>query len=255
MNEKSKRGLEIAANVLLYIVLAVALFSVIMAIVSKKDPDGAATVFGYQMRIVTSDSMGPCEYTDVSDFQIKSIPVSSLVFVQVMPEDKAAADDWYRSLRVGDVLTFRFVYTTQVTITHRIIAIEENADGFKIQLAGDNKSSEYGQLIQEIDTSVPNNTDYVIGKVTGQSYLLGVIMSFLMSKLGMILIIIAPCALIILFEFLKIAKVLNGDKKAREQSERDEQEKELIELRRKLAELEQTNSAQPAVNQEEGKEE
>jgi flagellar basal body-associated protein FliL len=246
---KLKKIGNILLNVLLYLFLALCIFTVILTVFSKKDADGAAEIFGYQLRIVTSDSMAACEHTDVSGFEIKSIPVRSMVFVQVMPDDAAKADEWYRSLKVGDVLTFRYVITTQVTITHRIASIEERENGFIIRLAGDNKSSKDGQLYQEIDTSIPNNTDYVIGKVTGQAYLLGVLMSFLMSQLGIVLIIIVPCVLIILLEAYKIVKVLSAEKKEREQAEKSETENELAALRRKLAELEKEKSTSAAASE------
>ncbi|MBQ8311202.1 MAG: hypothetical protein IJX80_09360 [Clostridia bacterium] len=237
-----KRIGNIVLNVLLYIFLAICIFSVFLTIFSKKDSDGAAEIFGYQMRVVTSDSMAACEHTDVSGFEIKDIPVRSMVFVKVMPDDPAEADAFYRNLELGDVLTFRYVYTTQVTITHRITAItEKDTGGFIIELAGDNKNSEDGQLIQVIDTSIPNNTNYVIGKVTGQAYLLGVIMSFLMTPVGIVLAIIVPCFIIILLEVVKIVKILTADKKKREQEEKEKKENELEELRRKLAELEKGN--------------
>lgn len=235
---KIKKIGNIALNVLLYIFLAICILSVFVTLLSKRDSDGAAEIFGYQMRVVTSDSMSESEFTDVSAYKIKDIPIRSMVFVKVMPDDPAKADEFYRSLAVGDVLTFRYVYTTQVTITHRITGIEEVEGGFKITLAGDNKSSEDGQLVQTIDTSIPNNTNYVIGKVTGQAYLLGLLMSFLMQPVGIILLIIVPCFIIILLEVLKIAKVLGADKKKREQEEKAKKDNELEELRRKLAELE-----------------
>ena len=165
---RMKKTGNIVLNVLMYIFLVLCVFSVIITIISKRDPDGAAEVFGYQMRVVTSDSMAECELTDVSAYKIKDIPIRSMVFVKVMPDEPAEADEFYRSLKVGDVLTFRYVYTTQVTITHRITSItEKDTGGFVIELAGDNKNSEDGQLTQIIDTSIPNNTNYVIGKVTG----------------------------------------------------------------------------------------
>ena len=242
---------NIALNVLLYIFLAICIFSVFVTVLSKRDSDGAAEIFGYQMRVVTSDSMSESESTDVSRFEIKDIPIRSMVFVKVMPDDPAKADEWYRSLRVGDVLTFRYVYTTQVTITHRITSItEKEAGGFVIELEGDNKSSEDGQLTQVIDTSIPNNTNYVIGKVTGQAYLLGFLMSFLMQPVGIILLIIVPCFIIILLEVLKIAKVLGADKKKREQEEKEKKDNELEELRRKLAELEREKIEQSTDNTE-----
>ena len=241
---KAKKIGKIALDVLLYIFLAICIFAVIVTVLSKRDSDAAAEVFGYQMRVVTSDSMSESEFTDVSAYKIKDIPIRSMVFVKVIPDDTDEADEFYRSLKVGDVLTFRYVYTTQVTITHRITDIEEIEGGFRITLAGDNKNSEDGQLVQVIDTSIPNNTNYVIGKVTGQAYLLGLLMSFLMQPVGMILLIIVPCFIIILLEVLKIAKVLGADKKKREQEEKEKKDNELEELRRKLAELEKQKTEQ-----------
>lgn len=248
---KLKKIGNIALNVLLYIFLAICIFSVFVTLLSKRDSDGAAEIFGYQMRIVTSDSMSESEFTDVSDYKIKDIPLRSMVFVKVMPDNPVKADKWYRNLKVGDVLTFRYVYTTQVTITHRITSIKEKeTGGFIIELAGDNKNSEDGQLVQIIDTSIPNNTNYVIGKVTGQAKIFGALMSFLMQPVGMILIIILPCFIIILLEIIKIAKVLSADKKKREQEEKEKKENELEELRRKVAELEKETSRQTAINTE-----
>ena len=253
---KIKKIGNIAVNVLLYVFLAICIFVVIMTVFSKKDSDGAAEIFGYQMRVVTSNSMAKCELTDVSDFKIKDIPLRSRVFVKVMPDDPDKADEWYRSLDEGDVLTFRYVYTTQVTITHRITNIKEKeTGGFVIELAGDNKNTEDGQSVQIIDTSIPNNTNYVIGKVTSQSYLFGVIMSFLMNPIAIVLIIIVPCFIIIMLELVKIIRVLGSDKKKREQAEKEQKDSEIEELRRKLAELEGKSGEQVTNNKEEIKEE
>ena len=238
---KIKKIGKIALDVLLYIFLAICIFSVFITVLSKRDSDGAAEVFGYQMRVVTSDSMSESDFTDVSAYKIKDIPIRSMVFVKVMPDEPAEADEFYRSLKIGDVLTFRYVYTTQVTITHRIISItEKETGGFIIELAGDNKNSEDGQLTQVIDTSIPNNTNYVIGKVTGQAYLLGLVMSFLMQPIGIVFAIIVPCVIIILLEVIKIVKMFSADKKEREREELEKKENELEELRRKLVQLEQS---------------
>ena len=227
------------ADIVVYVFLAVCIFTVVVTVLAKKDVDGAATVFGYQMRVVTSDSMGASEFTDVSEFKVKDIPIRSMVFVKIMPDNPERADNWYRKLQVGDVLTFRYVYTTQVTITHRIISITEKpSGGFVIELAGDNKNSEDGQLTQIIDTSIPNNTNYVIGKVVGQSYAVGVAMTFLQKPVAIVLLIMIPCLVIIFIEAIKIMRILNADKKQKEQDEKIQKDNELEELRRKLAALE-----------------
>ena len=172
------------SNVVLYTFLVLCILVVGVTILSKRDSDGAAEIFGYQMRVVVSDSMGACELTDVSDYDIKSIPIRSMIFVKVMPTDPAEATEWYRNLKEGDVVTFRYVYNSQITITHRITSIKEKQNGgFLIELAGDNKNAEDAQLYQTIDTSIPNNMNYVIGEVVGQSYLLGFIISLLMTPL------------------------------------------------------------------------
>lgn len=237
---------NIVANTLLYLFLAICVFSVLIAIVSKKDTDGAAELFGYQMRIISSDSMAECDLTDVSEYEIGSLPLRSMVFVEIMPQEEQQADQWYRSLKVGDVLTFRYVYTKQVTITHRIISIEEkDTGGFLIQLEGDNKNSDSQQMTQVIDTSIPENTNYVIGKVVGQAKLLGFVTSLLQEPVGLILIVIVPCFIIIVLEIMKIVGVYSVDRKKKEQEERQRKEDELEELRRRLAELEkQSNQEQ-----------
>lgn len=233
--DKMKKTRQIVLNILMYVFLALSIFVVIFTVTSKTAEDGAKEIFGYQMRVVTSASMAKSEYTDVSAYKIKDIPLRTMVFVKTVPKDAVKAQQWYADLKVGDVLTFRYVYTTQVTITHRIINILEKENGREIHLSGDNKDSESGQLIQVIDTSASDDANYVIGKVVGTSHLLGVVISFLMQPLGMVLLIIVPCVAIIIMEVVKISKVLLQERKEREQKEQ-----ELEALRHKLAELENT---------------
>lgn len=241
--EKLKKIGKITLDVMLYVFIALCILSVIMTITSKKDKDGTAEIFGLQMRIVTSDSMDKSEETDVSKYKIKSIPIRSMIFIEKVPENEEEAEKWYRSLKEGDVLTFRYVYTEQVTITHRITKIEEKeTGGFIIELAGDNKNSDSNQLYQKIDTSDEISTNYVIGKVTGKSYLIGFIISLIKTPIGMVLIIMVPCLIIIVMEVLKIVGVLNAEKKQQHIEEQKKKEEEIEKLRRRLAELEKNNN-------------
>lgn len=252
-----KKATRIAGNVILGIFLALCLFALFFTLLSQKDADGTANLFGYQMRVVTTNSMGKSDETDVSDFRIKSIPARSLIFVQTVPTDEAKADEWYAKLKVGDVLTFRYVYTSQVTITHRIVSItEKDSGGYVIELAGDNKSESSEQMNQIIDTSNKNDVNYVIGKVTGKTFLLGALLSLLKTPVGMISVVIVPCMIIIIIEAIKIANILGADRKKRQQEELNKKEDELEELRRRLSQLEsqrEENSQDEASNQE-GKE-
>lgn len=246
---KIKRLGSVILNTLLYLFLAVCVVATVLTVWSKKDGDGAVELFGYQMRVIVSDSMAACDLTDISAYEIGSIPLRSMVFVQVMPQEPAAADAWYRALRVGDVLTFRYVYTNQVTITHRIVSItEKETGGFLIELAGDNRNSDSAQMTQLIDSSIEDSPNYVIGRVTGQAYLLGFLVSLLKSPLGIIFLVIVPCFLIILLEVIKIVGAFSAEKKQREQAEKAQTESELEALRRRLAELETQKAEAPAEN-------
>ena len=119
--KKVWRVCKIAGNVLLYVVLAIALFVVVLSIATKKDADGAATVFGKQIRIVRSDSMEKCEETDVSGFDIKDLPIKTLLVIDVVPTDaeeakvrKTLASRNARSLMAIVVLTAIAITTWQV---------------------------------------------------------------------------------------------------------------------------------------------
>lgn len=242
---KFKKAIGIVGNILLYLFLALCIIAVVLTVFSKRDVDGASEILGYQMRIVTTSSMEKCELTDVSGYKIKSIPIKSMIFVETVPDDEKEAEEWYAELKAGDVLTFRYVYTTQVTITHRITDITKTDGGYIIHLEGDNKNSDSSLLTQVIDTSIPENTNYVIGKVVGQSYPLGLFLSILKTPIGMVLIVIVPCFIIILLEVLKLAGALSAEKKKLEQEEKQKKEDELEELRRKLAALEAQNDGSP----------
>ena len=257
---------KIALNVLLYAFLALGIFSIIISIVSKKSSDDAASIFGYQIRFVQSQSMESCDGVDVSGYDIGSIRMKSLVFIDEKPEDEAKLQDWYKALKVGDVLTFKYEVVTnrQETITHRITKIEENGKGgWKIYLAGDNRASDgngdglvdggsYVPLEQIIDTSDVDGFNYIIGKVTGKSYLLGLLIYALQSPVGIVCIIIVPCLFIIGLEVIKIIKVLGEDKKKRVKEEQEKTLSELEELKKQLALLQQAQQ-NPTNPEEENK--
>lgn len=243
-----KKILSIAGNVLLYLILAIAIFVLIVSITAKKDIDGTATIFGKQLRFVQSDSMGACDQTDVSAYKIKSIKIKSCVFIDVIPDDEAKREEWLKTVKAGDVLTFKYVYTNQVTITHRVVNIEEKATGgYIITLEGDNKVpvSAVGQQTvgqQTIDTSQEAGTNYIIGRVTGQSYLLGLLVYALKQPVGIVCFILVPCLIMIAFQVIRIVKVVNADKQEKATAEKASQTNEIEELKRQLAALQQATA-------------
>lgn len=230
-----KKALTIFVDVVLVLFVSAAVFLIVITVSSKKDSDGTVTLFNTQLRFVQSDSMAESPYTDVSNYKIKSIPVKSCVFIDVIPEEEPKREEWLKTVEIGDVLTFKYVYTKQETITHRVTAIEEKSEGgYIITLEGDNKASESGVLKQIIDTSETESSNYIIGRVTGQSYFLGVLIYALRQPLGIALIIIVPCAIIIILNAIRIFRVLSQDKKEKALAASTAKNDEIEELKRQI---------------------
>ncbi|MBQ6922731.1 MAG: hypothetical protein IJQ66_06545 [Clostridia bacterium] len=251
-NKTFKKVMSVILDVIVYAFIILGLFTVTLTVISKRDDDGAVNVFGMQMRIVISSSMEKYDGTDVSAYRIKDIPIKSMVFIELVPEDEKAAEKWYSELQVGDVLTFRYKYDTQETITHRIVKIKPKASGgYIISLEGDNKASDAKTLKQTIDTSLADTSpNYIIGKVTGQSRILGFLVYSLKQPLVILFLIVVPCVVIIVFQIIKIVNILTADKKKRFAEEKqkmakdkEKQASEIEELKKQLAALQKQVTA------------
>lgn len=254
--QKVLKALQIAGDVLFCLIIAFALFVLIISVSAKRDADGTANVFGYQLRFVQSGSMEKCDQTDVSGYKIKSIPVKSCVFIEKAPapEDQQALNEWCSALSVGDVLTFQYskygaANIQDKVITHRIVKIEPKEGGYIITLEGDNKNDTGSVGQQVIDTTKADGLDYIIGKVEGQSYFLGLCVYALKSPVGLVFIIIVPCMIVIAYEVVKIITVLNKDKKDRQQQEKTAKEDEIALLRKQLEELQKSGGTAEAPRQ------
>ena len=234
-----KKTLSIVAEYAFYAILIIFILILVTFIIMKKDSDDAANIFGYQLRVVQSSSMEQHESVDTTNFEIKDIKVKSSLFVKTAPSDDYEKNEWYKTLKAGDVITFKYLYTKQETITHRIIDITPKEDGFLITLEGDNKSSDTSTLTQVIDTTLVDSPNYIIGKVVGQSYVLGLLIFTLREPIGMFLVIIIPCLIVIGFQIIRIINVLSKDKKSKEntklllQEEALQKQKEALEKQAK----------------------
>lgn len=254
--QKVLKALQIAGDVLFCLIIAFALFVLIISVSAKRDADGTANVFGYQLRFVQSGSMEKCDQTDVSGYKIKSIPVKSCVFIKKAPapDDQQALNEWCSALSVGDVLTFQYskygaANIQDKVITHRIVKIEPKEGGYIITLEGDNKNDTGSVGQQVIDTTKADGLDYIIGKVEGQSYFLGLCVYALKSPVVLVFIIIVPCMIVIAYEVVKIITVLNKDKKDRQQQEKTAKEDEIALLRKQLEELQKSGGTAEAPRQ------
>lgn len=245
-NKKVNKALSIVFNVIVYFFCALCLLMLVFTIVGKRDQDGAVKIFGYEMRVVLSGSMEKHPDVDVSDYKVKSIKTGSMVFIKTVPEDEAKAERFYSELKVGDVLTFWYDVSGKhfeekkaphMTITHRIIDIQpKDTGGYVITLRGDNQSGKGLTGNQTIDTSNEFSPNYVVGKVTSQSFALGWIAYSLKQPIGMALVIIVPCLIIIVWNVVKIVNTLNAQKAERQVAQRDV---ELETLKQRISELEQ----------------
>ena len=255
----AKKVANIVLDVVVVIVLLLALFTMIVTVNAKKSKDGTATIFGYQLRFVQSGSMEKCAYTDVSKYKVKSIKVKSCVFIKTAPTSEKEINEWYKTLKVGDVLTFQYNKNDgsaapedyegdSMVITHRVIRIEkkENGNGYIITLKGDYKSgkdSEPAEQVIDTEIDTPAKTTYIIGKVTGQSYLLGLCVYVLKKPVGIVCVVIVPCLLMIVIQIFRIVNVLGEDKKNKRKEEQAHKDDEIEELKRQLAALQ--NAAAP----------
>lgn len=233
--------INIIMNAFVYMFLGISLILLIFAIASKKDDDGAINIFNYQLRIVISPSMEKNEetYNQIKNYDIKDIKTKSLVVVKTLSKENV--NKWYESLNIGDVITFRYTYDNkQETITHRIIEkkLNDSGNGYIVKLQGDNKPVEGEALIQVIDTSEENSTNYIIGKVISKSYFIGLIIYSLKKPLGIALLIIVPSVIIIIFEVIKIVNIINEERKKNNLDEKNKQLNEIEELKKKIADLE-----------------
>lgn len=245
---KGQKAVGILLNILAYAFFAVCIAALFLSVTAKKDSDGAVNLWGRQLRVVVSDSMAKCDETDVGGYDIKDIPIRSMLLIELVPENEAEADKWYAGLKVGDVLTFRYVYVRQETITHRITEITpKETGGYIIKLEGDNKASDADTLTQTIDTSLTDSPNYVIGKVTGQSLAVGLFITALKSPVGIVCIVIIPCIIIAVFEIIRLINALTENRKKRDREEQKKRDEEFEEMKRQLELLQQQQTSQNAV--------
>ena len=252
-----KKAGSIALQVLLYLFIAICIFTLLLSILSKKDADGTVTVFGYQMRFVLSPSMEKCDetYDHIKQYDIKDIRVRSMLFIKTVPTDPEEAAAFYEDVKEGDVLTIKYVYTKQETITHRVTGKTPIEGGYIITLTGDNKASDANTLTQTINTTEANSPNYIVGKVVGQSYPLGLLVTAMKSPIGIVCLVIIPALIIMIFEIIRIVSILTADKKQKADEEKKKQDDELAELRRQLAQLQKgaQDAQQPPENNSEDK--
>lgn len=141
-------------------------------------------LFGYQMFVVKSGSMEP------------KIHTGSVVI--------GHKEDNYK---VGDVITFKGS-NSKDTVTHRIVEVDNNANGTTYQVKGDANETPDPSLV------MGNN---IVGKVKFTIPYLGYLIAFIRTIPGLIIFIIIPAIIIIAEEMGNIKTEI---KKIREEKEK-----------------------------------
>ncbi|WP_028986496.1 signal peptidase I SipW [Thermicanus aegyptius] len=161
------------------------LLIVVMAffIITSRLNGGKTAFFGYELMTVLSGSMEP------------GIQTGSLIAVKPLTTNGEKA-----ALKVGDVVTYQALDNPNVLITHRIVEMKEIDSTTQLITKGDNNDAN--------DIS-PVPVKNVIAKYSGITLpYLGYFLSFAQSKMGTIILIIVPGAMLILSQFVGVWKIM-----------------------------------------------
>lgn len=149
--------------------------------VSSKIYGGAPRFFGYEMMNVLSGSMEPAIHT------------GSVIFVKQGVQ--------VNGLHVGDVITFRSVDDPNIVITHRVAEVQNAQSGLHFVTKGDANDAKDAQPLPAAN---------VVAKYSGVTIpFLGYVFTFIKSKIGIIVFMIIPGALLILWQLLSIWRLLS----------------------------------------------
>jgi signal peptidase len=198
-----KKTLNIIKNVLIWLLVAVAVFMMIFTIVSVATFDKPdRSLFGLKFFVVQSDSMA------ATDFSAGDIAIVKNV-------DPA-------TLQEGDIITFISQNRASLgeTVTHKIRKLTADANGNPGFVT-------YGTTTGSDDETVVTYP-YVIGKYTGRIPKLGSFFMFLKTTPGYIVCIFVPIVLLILYNGVNVIRLFRKYKK--------EQMAEMEEERRKIEE-------------------
>ena len=147
----------------------------------------------------------------------------------------------------GDVITFVSTSSLSLgkTVTHRIEEVVETEEGTKFKTKGDNNLAADTTLVAEND---------ILGKVLFKIPQLGRIQFLLASRGGWLLIIVLPALAIIIYDILKIFKLVGVKKEVEKLGEEDIDPEKLEQERARKESLKEKLTVQPVEQTIEEKE-
>lgn len=224
-NEKENKALGIVSKILVWIVVAAAVFMMIFTIFStltfnKND----RSIFGMKFYIVQTDSMSLSEHNKDLDVHFNA---GDIIIVENVDDPT--------QLNEGDIISFvsRNTDSYGETITHMIREKKYNTRGDFLGYItyGTNKGVDDEALVEPI---------YILGKYTGKLSGVGNFFAFVKSTPGYIICILIPFLLLILYNGTNVIRLFRKYKKEQMeemQAERDQLDAERAENQRMMAEL------------------
>ena len=206
---------NIVGTVLVWLVVAVAIFMMIFTIVSVTTFDrNDRSLFGYKAFIVRTDSMA------ATDFAAGDIIFSKTVDPSTLKE--------------GDIITFQSQDSDSFgeVITHTIRRLTTTEDGSRGFVT-------YGTT-NDVDDDTVVTYSFVLGKYQGRIPKVGIFFNFLKTPMGYVCCILIPFLLLIGLQGLNCIKLFRkykAEQVAEINAEREQIEKEREEARRMMAEL------------------
>lgn len=210
-----KKTLNVIKNVLVWLVIIVAVFSMIFTIISVNTFNrNDRSIFGHKMYIVNTDSMSATDFS-----------AGDLIFVKEVDPT---------TLKEGDIITFMSQDTDSFgeTVTHKIRKLTEDAEGRPGFIT-------YGTTTNTDDETIVTY-QYVLGKYKSHIPGLGKFFNFMKTTKGYFVCIFVPFMLIILYEAIRFFNLFRRYKKEQMeemQAEKDQIKAEKEETARMLEEL------------------
>ncbi len=215
MSDKTKgkmpKAVRIVTSILCIILSLILIGNLTIIVKGVINPDRPPSVLGFTSLATLSGSM--------SGVAKDHIEVGDLIITKAVNPD---------TLKVGDIITF--IEEEKTVVTHRIVAINEDGT---FTTKGDANNTE---------DQMPVAKENVIGRFLFRIPKLGDAVLFAQTPIGMLVVIGVPVGLYILFDMLLRAKQNKEAKKKadEEKSSKEDLEKELAELKAKMAESENT---------------
>lgn len=212
-----RKALNIVKNILVWLIVAVAVFMVIFTVVSVTVLDrDERSLFGYKAYIVLSDSMSATDFDAGDVVLVKEVDASTL--------------------KEGDIISYRSQNTENFgkVVTHKIRRLTTDANG-------DPGFITYGTTTNTDDETVVTYP-YILGKYQSRIPKAGTFFQFLKTTPGYIICILIPFLLLILFQgvnCIQLFRQYRREQLAELQKERQKIEAEREENRKMMEELRQ----------------